>query len=174
MLLRYYFITMLLISSSVAEADTTTSTFTVSATIDNGCVFGDGMGSSTSDFGTIDFGTMSSIASSVDVTSSTGSGSIVVTCTPGLAATIALDYGVNGGSSTERYLINSAGTQTLGYQLYQDSARTTVWGSDSLAYSISSFPGTTQTYTVYARLFASSDMPLAGVYTDTVTVTLIY
>jgi spore coat protein U-like protein len=173
MLLRYYFI-MLLVFSSIAEADTTTSSFSVSATVENGCVFGDATGSSTTDFGTIDFGTMSSISSSVDVASSSGSGSIVVTCTPGVAASIALDYGVNGGDSAGRYLINSAGTQTLEYQLYQDSDRSTVWGTDSLAYSIESFPDATQTYTVYARLFAVSDMPAAGTYTDTVTVTLTY
>lgn len=173
MLLRNLFI-MLLISSSMSEAGTTTSTFTVSATVENGCVFGDSMESSTTSFGTIDFGTLSSLSSSVDVVSSTGSGSIVVTCTPGLSATIALDYGVNGGNSTERYLINGSGSTTLGYQLYQDSARTKVWGTDSLAYSISSFPSTTQTYPVYARLFASSAMPAAGTYTDTVTVTLTY
>ncbi|HDU5941804.1 TPA: spore coat protein U domain-containing protein [Klebsiella variicola] len=173
MILRSIFI-MLLIFSSISQAGTTTSTFTVSATIENGCVFGDSMGDSVTDFGTIDFGTMSSISDNVDVSSSMGSGSIVVTCTPGLAATIALDYGVNGGSSVERYLINSSGNTKLGYQLYQDASHTTVWGTGSLAYNIPSFPGTTQTYTVYARLFASSSMPVAGTYIDTVTVTLTY
>ncbi|HBR1133651.1 spore coat U domain-containing protein (plasmid) [Escherichia coli] len=170
----HHLLIMLLIFSSMSKADTTTSTFTVSATVENGCVFGDDTGSSITDFGTIDFGTMSSISSTVDVASSTGSGSVVVTCTPGLAATIELDYGANGGDSSARYLINSSGTRTIAYQLYQDSNHTTVWGTGSQAYSISSFPDTTQTYTVYARLFASSEMPEAGSYTDTVTVTLTY
>lgn len=174
MLVRYGFIIILLAFSRISVAETETKDFSVSATIENGCVFGDGSGSSITDFGTINFGMMSSISDDVDVVSSSGSGSIVVTCTPGVAATIALDYGVNGGSSTARYMTNSAGTQTLGYQLYQDSVRSTVWGTDSLAYSILSFTGTTQTYPVYARLFASGDMPTAGTYTDTVTVTLSY
>lgn len=175
MLYRYIF-AMLLVSSSIAGAATTTSTFTVSATVENGCVFGDGSGSVTTSFGTIDFGIMSSVPGAVDVASSTGSGSIVVTCTPGLSATISLDYGIHGGSSAGRYLANSAGTTTLRYQLYRDISRTSVWGTsaDSLAYSIPSFPGTTQTYTVYARLFAPGRMPAAGSYTDTVTVTLTY
>lgn len=169
-----HFCILLLVFSNVTAADNTTSTFTVYATVENGCVFGDDTGSTTTDFGTIDFGTMSSILSNVDIASNTGSGSIVVTCTPGLAATIELDYGMNGGNSNVRYLINSSGSRTIAYQLYQDSNHTKVWGMGSLAYSISSFPDTTQTYTVYARLFASSGMPEAGTYTDTVTVTLTY
>jgi len=154
------------------SASTTTDTFTVSAVITSGCAFGTSSTSNTTDLGTLSFGTMAALSDNVDATSSTGSGSIVVTCTPGTAVTISLDYGVNGGSATERYLSN--GTQSLGYQLYQDASHSTVWGEDSLAYSISDFPQTTQTYLVYGRLFSSTTVPDAGTYTDTVTVTLAY
>lgn len=164
----------LLLISVNSLASTVTDTFQVSATITSGCAFGTSESSSTTDFGTLSFGTMSAIGSNVDVASSSGSGSIVVTCTPGTAITIALDYGENGGSATSRYMSNSAGTATLGYQLYQDASHSTVWGTGSLAYSVASFPSSTQTYTLYGRLFAVSGLPAAGTYSDTVTVTLTY
>jgi len=153
-------------------ASTTTDTFKVSAVITSGCALGSSSTSGTTDLGTLSFGTMTLLSNNVDATSSTGAGSIVVTCTPGTAVTISLDYGVNGGSASKRYLSN--GSQLLAYQLYQDAAHSTVWGNGSLAYSISSFPQTTQTYPLYGRLFSSSTVPNAGTYTDTVTVTLAY
>ncbi|WP_241609572.1 spore coat U domain-containing protein [Rosenbergiella australiborealis] len=158
--------------SSSAVAGTTTATFQVSAIIKNGCALGTSSASSTSNFGTINFGTMTAITANVDTASTTGAGSIIVTCTPGMAITIALDYGVNGGSATKRYL--ALGQHLLGYQLYQDASHSVVWGLGSLAYSVSAFPQTTQTYTVYGRLFSSSTLPTTGTYTDTVTVTLAY
>lgn len=108
-----------------AQASSTTDTFTVSAVITSGCALGTSTTSETTDLGTLSFGTMANLANHVDATSASGAGFIVVTCTPGTAVTISLDYGVNGGSDTERYLSN--GLELLGYQLYQDAAHSTVW-----------------------------------------------
>lgn len=155
-------------------ASTTTDSFQVSATITSGCAFGTSETSGSTDFGTLSFGTMTAIGSNVDVASSSGAGSIVVTCTPGTAISLALDYGEHGGSASSRYMTNSSGSATLGYQLYQDAAHSAVWGTGSLAYSVASFPDTTQTYTVYGRLFATDGLPVSGTYSDTVTVTLTY
>lgn len=163
----------LMFSPAPACAVTVTSSFTVNATIQNGCVFGVSS-SSSSNMGTLSFGSQSAAATNVDVASSAGSGSVIVTCTPGTSVTIALDYGVNGGSSTQRYVKNTAGTRTLPYQLYHDAARTQVWGTGSLALSIAAFPSATQTYTVYARYFGATPLPPAGQYTDSITVSLTY
>ena len=163
-----------MVFSVSVSADTTTSSFTVSSVITSGCALGTSTSDSVTDFGTLNFGTMSSIADDVDVASTSGAGSIIVTCTPGTSISIALDYGTHGGSASERYLENSDSTATLGYQIYQDAAHSTVWGTGSLAYSVSSFPDSTQTYTLYGRLFAVSGLPTAGTYTDTITVTLTY
>ncbi|ACT13847.1 spore coat U domain-containing protein [Pectobacterium aroidearum] len=158
----------------VAMALTVSSTFDVTATIQRGCVFGTSTANSQPNMGTLDFGTRSATATNVDVASTSGGGSIVATCTPGTSAIIELSYGANGGSSAQRYLKNAAGTRLLAYQLYRDAARTQVWGTGSLAFSIVSFPSTTQTYTVYARYFGGTPLPPAGVYTDNVTVSLTY
>ncbi|WP_241650146.1 Csu type fimbrial protein [Rosenbergiella collisarenosi] len=155
-----------------ASAGTTSDTFQVSAVITSGCEFGTTQASSSGNFGTISFGTMTAIGNNVEVASSVGAGSIVVTCTPGTAITLSLDYGIHGGTAAQRYLSN--GSSVLGYQLYQDAAYSNVWGSGSLAYSVSSFPQSTQTYTIYGRLFSMSSLPNKGTYTDTITVTLVY
>ncbi|BDH44114.1 spore coat protein U [Salmonella enterica subsp. enterica serovar Choleraesuis] len=152
---------------------TVTSTFTISARINNGCQLG-GSGTGNGSFGALNFGTMVDLHNSRDVISTLGAGSIVLTCTPGTSVTIAMDGGQNGGSSALRYLINSAGTRKIGYQLYQNASRSVVWGTGAQVMSIASFPATTQTYTVYGRLPADGTSPPAGTYTDNVTVTFTF
>ncbi len=156
------------------HADTATASFAVTATISKGCAFGSSLTSPISDLGTINFGSLSSIPSNLDVASTAGAGSVVVTCTPGITVAIAMDYGIHGGNATQRYMSNSAGTGTLAYQLYQDAGHSQVWGTGTLAKTVNNFPTTTQTYPVYARLFSATTLPVAGTYTDTVTVTLTY
>lgn len=155
-------------------AETKSTTFQVSATIAAGCEFGNEPGpGSDARFGTIDFGEHFTLDSGVNAASSVGAGTLLVACTPGTSVTIALDYGVNGGGR-ERYVINDRGTRTLRYQLYKDAGYSQVWGMGSDARTIASFPASPQAYTVFARLFPVSGRPPAGIYTDTVTVTLTY
>ena len=161
-MLRPEWLTLILLFTSGTHAAVVQKTFKVSAQIAAGCALG-----------TLSFGTLSSLYSNVDVASTSGAGSIIVTCTPGTAISIALDYGVNGGSASQRYMSNG-NNNTLAYQLYQDANRANVWGNSTQALSVASFPSTTQTYTVYGRLFATNGFPAVGSYTDTVTVTLTY
>ncbi|MDR3434573.1 MAG: spore coat U domain-containing protein [Rouxiella aceris] len=165
---------MLTLSYPALAATTPALSFTVSATISSGCAFGSTPASPASNLGTLNFGSLSSIPGNIDIASSSGAGSVVVTCTPGTAVSIAMDYGLHGGNSTQRYLANSAGTATLAYQLYQDSAHSKVWGNGTLAMSVAAFPATSQTYNVYGRLFAVDTLPAAGIYSDTVNITLTY
>lgn len=173
-LLRYVlYVLVSLLACTKVQALTVDTSFDVTANVVNGCSLG-GSGSGGANFGTINFGTMPTVLSNIDVASSSGAGSIIVTCTPGASIMLALDYGLHNGNNNFRYLSN--GTTSLAYQLYRDSSYSQVWGTmaDSLAYTISSFPETTQTYTVYARLFSTPTMPAVGTYTDTITVTLTY
>lgn len=149
--------------------------FTVSAAIAAGCILGSGSSDVTT-FGTISFGQFSTLATNRDVSSTVGAGSIQVQCTPNTTLAIAINAGLNSSNiSTGRFLIK--GAETLRYQLYQDSG-TTVWGNGTNGTTVKSltFPasGLTQTYPVFARLFAVTPMPSAGIYTDTVTVTITY
>lgn len=168
-----WFSSVALFSSPLA-ALTVDSTFTVSATIQKGCAFGSNQSSNQTAMGTINFGTQSAAATNIDIASTVGNGSIVITCTPGINISVAMDYGLHGGNSAQRYVMNAAGTRSLPYQLYRDAARTEVWGTGAQALNITAFPTTTQTYTVYARYFGAKPLPPTGQYSDSITVSLTY
>ena len=150
----------------LANAATTTSTFQVTATVNANCL----ASASALGFGTY---TPSAAGAVLDATST-----ISVRCTKGTAFTVALDAGLNAaGNYTNRAMIS--GTNLLGYQLYTDTARTTVWGDTTGGTSTVSGTGlgmgTSQAVplTVYGRI---PDTPTAapGSYSDTVTATVTY
>lgn len=68
-------------------------------------------------------------------------------------------------------------TQALGYNLYTNAARTTVWGNGTTGANITrSIPAgilTSESVPVYGRIPAGQGVP-SGAYLDTVTVTIIY
>ncbi|WP_426768586.1 Csu type fimbrial protein [Erwinia aphidicola] len=167
-------VTCLLVLPISALAVTVRDTFQVSAVIESGCSLQNTTQNDGVNFGTINFGEHSAINQNVDVSSSSGAGSLSVICTPGTTLSIALDYGINGGNSNSRFLINETRSRALAYQLYQDAGYSRIWGTGVEAATIDSYPSSTQTYTVYARLFPISQPPPSGTYTDTVTVTMSY
>jgi spore coat protein U-like protein len=97
-----------------------------------------------------------------------GTGTVTVTCTKGTAATIGLGLGGNYLLAQRRMKLTT-GADTLNYELYKDSGRTTVWGNSGTAlYSPGSAPNKNpRTLTVYGRITAGQDVP-AGSYADTV------
>jgi len=148
--------------AAAAHAATVTNTMPVKITIQNACNV------STTAPTTLDFGTQGPLVANVDSTST-----ITVTCTNLAPYNVGLDAGLNGaGNIGARKMIN--GVATVGYQLYSNSARSTVWGitvgTDTLA---GTGNGTAQSLTVYGRV-PPQTTPAAGVYTDTVGVTVTY
>lgn len=118
----------------------------------------------------LDFGNYSSISGSpLDATST-----IDVTCTNGTAYTVLLDDGTTlGGDFTARLMTDS--TNTLEYNLYTTSGRTTVWGDSTGATATvgNTGDGTQQSLTVYGRIPASQNVPV-GSYSDSVTATVSF
>ncbi len=118
----------------------------------------------------LDFGNYSSISGSALDASST----LDVTCTNGTLYAVELNEGTtSGGAFTERLMTD--GSDTLGYNLYTSSARTTVWGDGSGATStvIGTGSGVLQSLSVYGRVPASQNVPV-GSYSDTVTATISF
>ncbi|CAM3908772.1 Spore coat protein U [Bordetella tumbae] len=161
-------------AQSAADLSPVSRAFQVQAVVINGCVFGTSASSAVSDLGTIDFGTATDLSSGRDAVSTAGNGSVTLTCTPGMSVSVALGSGLHGASTSARYLKRVNGAELLAYQLYQDTQRTTVWGTGAQALTINNFPPSTQTYTVYARMLNRSGFPVAGEYRDTVVVELSY
>jgi spore coat protein U-like protein len=115
----------------------------------------------------IDFGSTGVLATNVDAT-----GLVSVTCTAGTSYTVALGGG-NAGSPASRKM--SKGAERVSYGLFKDAARAQVWGDASLPGSTVAGTGTglTQNLAVFGRVPAQPT-PSAGVYSDTVVVTVSY
>ena len=102
------------------------------------------------------------------------SGTITVLCTNGTAYNVGLDAGTGTGSTVSSRKMSAAGGGTPNYALYRDSARSNNWGSTIGTDTVTGTgSGLTQTLTVYGQIPAAQT-PLAGAYSDTVTVTLTY
>lgn len=122
------------------------------------------------------FGSYNPITSATTDTTAT----INVTCstTVGLLVNYTIQlYAGGGGSFAARSM--AGGTPRLGYQIYNDSGRSQVWGdgtagttyvSDGFLLTVG---GSNKNYTAYGRLPAHEQSP-PGAYTDAVTVLLSY
>lgn len=143
-----------------ANAATATTSMNVSLTIQDAC---DVTSVAPTD---LDFGTHGPLTSKIDQSST-----ITVTCTTGAPYNIGLDGG-SSGKVDARTLVN--GSDAVNYQLYSDANRTSVWGNtvgtDTLA---SVGTGQSQAFPVYGRVPAQAT-PKAGLYADTVQVTVTY
>lgn len=144
------------------SASTTSTTFTVSSTVVATCNV-----SATA----MDFGSMlpTPIQSNVDATSS-----IIATCSNTVPYSIALSAGTGAGASVAVRRMTS-GSDTMNYQLYTDSQRTSLWGDGTSGTTVSNQTGTgsAQTITVYGRI-PTGQTPPVGSYTDTITVTVSF
>ena len=147
-------------AAPAALAATVTATMPVTITIQNACNV-----SSVAPT-TLNFGTQGPLVANVDQTST-----ITVTCTSGAPYNIGLDGG-GSGNINARVMVN--GANSVGYQLYSNSGRTTVWGTTIGTNTVTGTGnGTAQPYTVYGRVPPQTTPP-AGVYNDTVNVTVTY
>lgn len=117
---------------------------------------------------------------SASATDSTGV--VTVACTLGGIISLLVSYNIKlstGGSGSYGPRQMSSGANTLNYNLYTTTGRTTVWGngtsstgtiSDGYLLGIGT---TTRNYTVYGRVPALQNV-YSGSYADTITVTVDY
>ena len=143
-----------------AFAQTATANLSVSATVVKNCSI-----STTA----VAFGNYDPVVANA-TTDLDGTGSVVVTCTKGAGTRIDLGLGANASGSTRRM---AGGGDFLSYELYQDSGRSTVWGSGAGAgMTIAVAPSrAARTFTVFGRVAAGQDVSATS-YADTVVATI--
>lgn len=147
-----------------AQALDATDTMSVDATVTAGC--------SINAAASLNLGTYDTAAQASTALDSTGT--IEVQCVTGTAATVKIDQGANAGAgSTDAAPARRTtdGTNYLSYALYQNVARTTVWGNTAGTSASHTGTGGDVTLTVYAQVPAGQTPP-AGDYADTVTATI--
>lgn len=149
----------------IAHAATANASFQVNATVVSACTVSGAL---------LNFGNgIDPLAASLPIDASS---TLSVQCTNTTPYAVSLDAGTHAGGATSfgtRAVAN--GVHTLGYQLYLNAGRTTVWGDGTGGSSTSSGTGTgsTQSLTIYGRMPSLSGA-VPGVYADTVTVTITY
>jgi spore coat protein U-like protein len=141
-----------------AYAATTTTTFTVTATVAAGCTV-----SATN----LAFGTYSE--TQIDATST-----ITTNCSNGSPYNIGLNPGTATGATVTTRKMTGPASALLNYSLFSDSGRTTNWGNTVGTDTVpSTGTGAAQNFTVFGRLPGSQFVAI-GAYTDTITVTVTF
>lgn len=163
--LRMLICTLPLLAEGFSAWGLPTSTFQVSASVVTGCIISD---TNTGLFGTLDFGTQSGISTRSISSSLLQNAAITLACTPGTA----LSMSINGGSNytTTRNLKHTSDTNTVPYSLYANASHTTEIPVNS-AVALSYSNANNITLPIYGLLQLSGPTR-AGLYTDTLTVTL--
>ena len=115
----------------------------------------------------VDFGALPAGGDRIDADAT-----IVLICTPAAGYVVTMDEGRHGAGGARR-MADAAGTGYLGYEIYQDAARTRPWGA-TLASAMSAVaPASGRVeLDVHARLADGKALP--GSYADTVTVTVAF
>ncbi len=105
-----------------------------------------------------------------------GSIGVNVRCTRGAIVTIGIDAGLHGATvvGSTRAMQLGATTNRLGYDFYQDAAFLTPWTNAAPGlYSHTAIDNASATVTIHGRVPGGQDVP-AGLYEDTVIVTVTY
>jgi spore coat protein U-like protein len=96
-----------------------------------------------------------------------------VLCSYGTAYSVGLSAGLGTGATVASRKVKS-GANLLNYSLYQNAARTVVWGNTNGTNTVSGTgSGVTQSLTVYGWLFSGQSAAF-GNYQDTITVTVYF
>ena len=157
-------------------AATATGNLSVQATVQATCSVNTSATGTTGN-AVLNFGTITSLGADVtaDTTSGTvANGAVSTLCSNGTAWTLTADGGLNV-SGTQRQM-SDGGTGVLPYNLYSDPAHANSIGINDAANPVATGTGTGQPETtpVYGVIPAGTPMPVAGNYTDTVTLTVTY
>lgn len=153
----------LLVSAGAVSAATVTDTFQVTAEVTAACVI--------DTTGALAFGAYNSVSgAAID-----GSTTVGVRCTNGHPYDIGLNLGANADVSARRMVHSTEAAAFLGYQLYSEATRATVWGDAVGTTTVAETGnGAEQTKTIYGRIAADQFVATKGTYADTITITVTY
>lgn len=151
----------LLAVPALSSAGSTSSTFRVTATLDPTCT----IQTTPATFGHYNPLT-SNVKQPLDVNST-----VTITCSKGMATTIALDRGQYGDKAqgTTRAMKHASADEYLSYDLYQDVYRATLWGTAGQNIFVPPVAPDTnpRTFLIFGRIFPAQDV-MAGDYSDAV------
>ena len=142
---------------------TATTTMTVSGTVVPACT----ISAAPMSFGTT---IANPVPSNIDVSST-----LNATCSTGTPYTVALNAGTTSGATLAARRMAGPAGNTMNYNLFTTSARTTIWGDGTggTATVAGTGSGGAQSLTVFGRV-PPQTVGASGAYSDTITVTLTF
>jgi len=151
-----------LLLSSYSWAATSTTTLGITANVISVCI---SLTATSLAFGNYD---------PTSATSTDNTNTFSVRCTLDNSYSIALNGGTTSGGTVSLRKMTD-GSDTLNYNLYTSTGRSTIWGDGTGGTSTVAGTGTglTQNYTIYGRASAQQTSP-AGSYSDIITITVTY
>jgi spore coat protein U-like protein len=144
------------ITGAAEAAGNKTADLAVNASVTNNC---------TISAGTLTFGVYDPVGVNASADSTTTS-QLLIACTKGAAATIALGTGGNANATSRRL---ASGANFLPYNLYRDNGA--VWADGASAVTYNSTTRVAQPFSVVGKIAAGADVP-EGTYTDTIVATV--
>jgi spore coat protein U-like protein len=147
-------------AADAATTNTATGTLQATITITSNCAV-------SASNAALDFGSKASTTAGA----SASNGGFSVTCTNQTPYNVGLagSSGASDGTGTMTF-----GSNTIGYQLYQDAGQKTPWGNTvGTNTQTATGNGSSQPYTVYGKTTTSLNVP-AGAYKDTVAINVTY
>lgn len=165
--LLWLIFSLLLLQTYPVYAELKTANIAVSATLLPTCIAGTTTAGATT-FGTLNFGSATVLNRPIVVIGQANGGAISVQCSKNTSFTVLLSAG-QSGSISSRYLVGGPATQRVNYNLYTDSAHSHIWDNTVGVSQVAS--GQPIALPVYG-LIPIQSTPAAGVYTDTIQVTV--
>ncbi len=145
--------------AAIGATNATAAPFTVTATYPAIC----SVSAATLNFG----------ATGVLTTAVNGSSTLTATCSSTTPYNIGLNAGTGSGATVAARKMTS-GAATVGYSLYTNSARTTIWGNTVGTNTVSGVgAGVAQNYTVFGQVPPQAT-PQPATYVDTIITTVTY
>lgn len=167
---------MFMLCTALSARAEVTGQIDATLTVEPGCLIDNGNvvdGGSGYNFGTLDFGTVSTIWTNplqATLSSPGGGGQLAVTCSPGVDSfTVAINGGTNGDGSTRNLGFNG---ENIPYQVFRDPGQTTPYPIDgNQSFSVVT-AGDAIEVPVYGLVAPNPAAPVAaGTYIDTLTLT---
>ncbi|CNI30571.1 sigma-fimbriae subunit [Yersinia thracica] len=162
-----FIFSLLLLRTYPAYTVTKTANITVNATLLPTCIAGTTVGGTTS-FGTLNFGSTTVLNTPIAVTGQANTGAISVQCSKNTSFSVLLGPG-QSGSVNSRYLTGGPTGQHVNYNLYTNSAHSQIWDNTLGVSQVAT--GQPVILPVYG-LIPIQSTPAAGIYTDTIQVTV--
>ncbi len=158
---RVFLVLSWLLAPGFVLAGSASSTFRVTATLDPTC---------TIQTTPVSFGHYNPLIAQAHAPLDVNS-TVTITCSKGMATTIALDRGLHGkqARATTRAMKHMSSNEYLEYDLFQDVLRTIVWGTagENIVVPAIAPDAKPRTFQIFGRIYPAQDVA-AGDYADTV------